>query len=178
MKIEAISEQDVLEALGEVVDPEIPAVSVIDLGIIERVEVSDERAVITCLPTFVGCPAVDAIREDIEKAVTALGLQAEVKFVYNPPWTSDRITEEGRRKLRDYGLAPPHSGDPMPENGSLAESSGPASFSVRVTLLSPGECPYCGSRDTVMENPFGPTLCRATCYCRSCRNPFEKFKRV
>lgn len=165
IKIEAISEQDVLEALGEVVDPEIPAVSVIDLGIIESVEVADERAVITCLPTFVGCPAVDAIRQDIEKAVTGLGLEAEVKFVYNPPWTSDRITEEGRRKLTEYGLAPPHR-------------MGSRTGAIPLTLVSSGRCPFCGSSNTVLENPFGPTACRATCYCNACRNPYEQFKPV
>lgn len=174
----SVSRLRVWEALAEVADPEIPAVSIIDLGIVKDVHVDEDRVEVTCLPTFVGCPALEIIQEDIESAVRKIGGVPDVRFVHQPPWSTERITDEGRRKLRDYGLAPPHSGDPMPESGSLAESSGPSSFSVRVTLLSPGECPYCGSRDTVMENPFGPTLCRATCYCRSCRNPFEKFKRV
>jgi ring-1,2-phenylacetyl-CoA epoxidase subunit PaaD len=159
-----IDRDEVLEVLAGVADPEIPAVSVLDLGIVERVEVEGTRAKVTCLPTFVGCPALEAIREDIEKALYAIGADPEVEFVFHPPWTSDRITEEGRRKLGEYGLAPP--------SGSMPD--GP----IKLTLLAPGRCPYCGSRDTVLESPFGPTACRATCYCRACRNPFEQFKPV
>lgn len=164
-----VTDPQVMEALARVRDPEIPAVSVIDLGIVEEVRIEDDRVEVTCLPTFVGCPALDAIRQDIERALVEIGAEPSVRFIYRPPWTSDRITEEGRRRLNEYGLAPPAPGD-------IEDSESHAS--VRVALLTPGACPYCGSRDTIMESPFGPTLCRATCYCRSCRNPFEKFKRV
>ncbi|HVE75294.1 MAG TPA: 1,2-phenylacetyl-CoA epoxidase subunit PaaD [Actinomycetota bacterium] len=154
----------VYELLREVSDPEIPAISIVDLGLIEDVEVGDDNVVhVTCLPTFVGCPALEAIREDIEDAIRAAGAMAEVKFVFDPPWTTDRISEEGLAKLEDYGLAPPSRSRPG---------------AVSLTLMSPGSCPFCGSRDTVLESPFGPTACRATCYCRSCRNPYEKFKEI
>jgi ring-1,2-phenylacetyl-CoA epoxidase subunit PaaD len=161
-RVDLVREQ-VMGALGRVPDPEIPAVSVIDLGIVESVKVDGDRVEVTCLPTFVGCPALETIRQDIERALVAIGATPFVRFVHDPPWTTSRITEEGRRKLEDYGLSPPERN--------------PAT-SAPLTLLSPGRCPYCGSQDTVLESPFGPTLCRATSYCRTCRNPFEKFKQV
>ncbi len=157
-----IAEDTVRQVLATVADPEIPAVSVLDLGIIEDVVVSGNRVSVTCLPTFVGCPALEVIREDIEAALRDIGAEPEVRFVYDPPWTSDRITPAGLEKLHAYGLAPP------PTRGS----------SVELVLLSSGNCPYCGSSNTVLESPFGPTACRSTCYCRSCRNPYERFKDV
>lgn len=158
-----LDRRQVLEALDRVPDPEIPAVSIIDLGIVHETNIDGDRVEVVCLPTFVGCPALETIREDIQRAIFAIGGQPEVRFVHDPVWTTDRITEDGRRKLEEYGLAPP---------GRNTSSMTP------LTLLSPGRCPYCGSRDTVLESPFGPTLCRATSYCRTCRNPFEKFKQV
>ncbi|MCA1840670.1 MAG: 1,2-phenylacetyl-CoA epoxidase subunit PaaD [Actinomycetota bacterium] len=155
---------DVYAALAEVSDPEIPAVSVIDLGMIEAVEVSGAKAKVTLLPTFVGCPALDVIREDIGKALTNAGFEPKIEVTYQPAWTSERITATGRKKLADYGLAPP--------TGVRAVGK------VKLDLLKPARCPYCGSADTVMESAFGPTACRATCYCRACRNPFEQFKNV
>ena len=160
--ITAISTAQVMEALEGVKDPEIPAVSVLDLGIVENVLIEGTNVTVTCLPTFVGCPALDMIREDIESALTKIGAKSEVNFVFQPPWTSDRISEEGKRKLQEYGLAPP-----------AAQGN-----TVALTLMAPGACPYCKSTDTILESPFGPTACRATCYCRSCRNPFEQFKQV
>jgi len=162
--VTTITEADVFAALAEVADPEIPAISVIDLGMIEGVSIEGAVVHVTCLPTFVGCPAIEMIHKDIEAAVQALGAQVEVHFVYQPAWTSDRITEQGRQRLKEYGLAPP--------SGSLGSGK------VALTLLSSGACPYCGSKNTILESPFGPTACRATCYCRSCRNPFEQFKAI
>lgn len=161
MVMQAIDRDTVMRALEGVADPEIPAVSVIDLGIVESVKIDGRKVEVTCLPTFVGCPALDAIAQDITTALTEIGAEAAVKFVFQPPWTSARVTPEGRRKLEEYGLAPPSG-----------------SKQVSLTLLSPGRCPYCGSGDTVLESPFGPTACRATCYCRACRNPYERFKDV
>lgn len=158
-----MSRHDVLRMLANVADPEIPAVSVVDLGIIEDVRIEGNEVEVTCLPTFVGCPALDVIKEDIEEALEKAGARPIVRFVHKPAWTSDRITEAGKRKLAEYGLAPPGRSTPT---------------RVPLKLLASGECPYCGSRDTVLESPFGPTACRATCYCRSCRNPFEQFKPV
>jgi ring-1,2-phenylacetyl-CoA epoxidase subunit PaaD len=157
------------QALAGVHDPEIPPLSITDLGIVERVQVDEEAVLVELLPTFVGCPALDVIREDAERAVAAVagGRRADVRFVYSPPWTSDRITPEGRESLRSYGLTPPPAaaaGRMFLPLASLHRTEGAAA------------CPFCGSEDTVVESAFGPTLCRSTHFCRSCRNPFEAFK--
>jgi len=160
----------VWDALATVHDPEIPPCAITDLGIVERVDVGDGHVDVELLPTFAGCPALDVIREDAEAAVRDVvpGLEVRVRFVYSTPWTSDRITEDGRKALQGYGITPP----PRRVVGER----------VFVPLASLGrvergvECPFCGSLDTVLESAFGPTLCRSTHFCRSCRNPFEGFK--
>ena len=149
-----VTPADVLRVLGSVHDPEIPAVSIVDLGIVERVEVSPEgRIEVELLPTFVGCPALEVIRASVEEALAPLGRAASVAFTWRVPWTSDRITETGRTQLAGVGFAPP--ADPA---------------DVR--------CPYCSSERVVMDSAFGPTQCRSLFYCRSCRQPFEAFKPV
>jgi ring-1,2-phenylacetyl-CoA epoxidase subunit PaaD len=156
------------DALAEVRDPEIPPCSITDLGIVERVHVTDEAIDIDLLPTFAGCPALDVIQQDAEAAVrvVAAGRSVNVRFVYKPPWTSDRITPEGHRALTAYGITPPNGADRRHVLIPLA--------ALRAT--EGARCPFCGSANTVMESAFGPTLCRATHFCRSCRNPFEAFK--
>ncbi|HJP64991.1 MAG TPA: 1,2-phenylacetyl-CoA epoxidase subunit PaaD [Actinomycetota bacterium] len=162
----------VWQALAGVRDPEIPPLSIVQLGIVERVVVTEQAIEVDLLPTFAGCPALDVIREDAEAAVRSVaeGRSANVRFVFSPAWTSDRITPEGRAALRSYGLTPPGSGGYRPPLIPLGE----------LTRRHPAEagatCPFCGSRDTVLESAFGPTLCRTTHFCRSCRNPFEAFK--
>ena len=163
----------VRSALEEVADPEIPAVSVIELGVIGEVAFEalgdgGERLTVELLPTFVGCPAVDVMRDQIDERLRALQVADEVRVQvsFTPPWTSDRITPEGREKLRGSGFAPP----------ALA---GPAFSGEELQLMLPvAECPYCGSRNTTLENPFGPTLCRAIYHCADCRQPFEQFKAI
>jgi ring-1,2-phenylacetyl-CoA epoxidase subunit PaaD len=163
----------VRSALEEVADPEIPAVSVIELGVIGEVAFEalgdgGERLTVELLPTFVGCPAVDVMRDQIDERLRALQVADEVRVQvsFTPPWTSDRITPEGREKLRGSGFAPP----------ALA---GPAFSGEELQLMLPvAECPYCGSRNTTLENPFGPTLCRAIYHCADCRQPFEQFKMI
>ena len=160
-------ELEIWEALSRVHDPEIPPCSITDLGIVERVHVTDGAVEVELLPTFVGCPALDVIREDVERTVAAVAgdHQARVRFVYSPPWTSDRITPEGKEALRSYGITPPGQGAPtFIPLASLSQASG----------LS--RCPFCGSDDTMLESAYGPTLCRTTHFCRGCRNPFEGFK--
>jgi len=156
----------VMEALAAVHDPEIPPLSITDLGIVERLEITDDAVEVELLPTFSGCPALDVIREDVERAVqeVAGGRRVAVRFVLSPPWTSDRITPAGREALRGYGLTPPGSGGAfVPLAGLRRPESGTP-------------CPFCGSTDTVLESAYGPTLCRTTHFCRACRNPFEGFK--
>jgi ring-1,2-phenylacetyl-CoA epoxidase subunit PaaD len=160
-------EAAVWAALAEVRDPEIPPVSITDLGIVERVVVTDDAVEIELLPTFAGCPALDVIRADAERAGVAVAedREVEVRFVYSPPWTSDRITPAGREALRSYGLTPPGEGLVFLPLASLGTAT-----------VDPAPCPFCGSTDTELESAFGPTLCRSTHFCRTCRNPFEAFK--
>ena len=152
----------VREALSTVMDPEIPVVSVVDMGIIREVEVSPAGVSVTMTPTFSGCPALDVMRRDIETAVRGLGVeQVTVHVVLHPAWSTEWISDEGREKLRRFGLAPPprHAGDP-----------------VSVAFFDLAECPRCGSTNTSLRNAFGPTLCRMIWYCNECRDAFEQFK--
>lgn len=161
----AVDERAVLAALREVPDPELPAISVVDLGVIGRIDTGEPGGTlrVELLPTFVGCPALDPMREAIARRLADLvpGREVEVAVTYDPPWTSDRITSHGRRRLAAAGMAPP--GDAGREILAL-DASVP--------------CPFCGSRRTVLENAFGPTACRTIRYCTACRQPFEQFKAV
>ncbi len=160
-----MTEAQVWEALAGVPDPEIPVVSVVDLGIVRDVKVEDGRAHVEFTPTFLGCPALEVMREQMAARVAELGVEAEVEVVLDDSWSTDRITGEGREKLRAAGFSPP----------APREATAP----TLVQLESNGfRCPYCGSRDTSLENIFGPTPCRSLRYCRSCRQPFEQFKTI
>ena len=158
----------VWEALAEVADPEIPAISVVDLGVIGDVAVYDRRIHVELLPTFVGCPAIDVMRERIGQRLARLGIadSVEVEVSFATPWTSERISPAGRERLRRSGFAPP-----------VLDADAPAGLD-ELAVLPIAECPYCGSRNTTLDNPFGPTLCRAIYHCADCRQPFEQFKRI
>ena len=148
------SESDVRAALTEVPDPEIPVLSVIDLGIVHRVAVGADGIDVAILPTFVGCPALDIIRSSItDELGSRFGRPVRVETSFEVPWTSDRISPAGREALKAAGIAPPAA----PED-------------VR--------CPHCSSADVVMDSAFGPTQCRSLYYCRGCRQPFEALKSV
>src|SRR6266511_6430480 len=162
-------ERRVWDALAEVKDPEIPAVSVVELGIIRSVEAGAGHIPVEILPTFVGCPALELIRASIAERLAGMAPEVQVEATFAEPWTSDRITPEGRRKLRESGFAPPAA----PPSGS-----GGQPLFATIAMRPAATCPYCGSTDTTMENPFGPTLCRAIFYCNGCRQPFEQFKAV
>jgi ring-1,2-phenylacetyl-CoA epoxidase subunit PaaD len=149
-----VSPEAVMAALAEVADPEIPAISIVDLGIVHRADVApDGRIEIELLPTFVGCPAIEAIRHAVSERLATFGLPVDVRITFEVPWTSERITAAGRTRLRESGFAPP------------AEPK-----DVR--------CPYCSSPNVAMDSAFGPTLCRSLFYCRACRQPFESFKPI
>jgi ring-1,2-phenylacetyl-CoA epoxidase subunit PaaD len=160
-----VSERDVWAALAGLPDPEIPAISLVDLGVVQAVDVAGERVRVRFTPTFLGCPAQEVMRDQIAAAVRDLGGEPEVEVVLDDSWSSDRITPEGREKLRAAGFAPP----------APRSAAGP-----QLLQLQRGgfRCPYCGSSDTALENLFGPTPCRSIRYCRSCRQPFEQFKAV
>ncbi len=155
-----VDEAAVWAALDEVHDPEIPAISVVDLGVIRRVRGEGGEIVVELMPTFLGCPALEMMREAIVERVGRLG-SVRVDLVRDEAWTTDRISEHGREHLRVSGFAPPPRGDLI----DVFERTGAA-------------CPYCGSHETLVESAFGPTACRAIHYCRACRQPFEQFKAV
>ena len=147
---QVVDEAVVRAALAGVPDPEIPTVSIVDLGIVEDVEVTADGIRVQLLPTFVGCPALDVIRAAVAERLGVFGREVDVRFTHRVPWTSDRISAAGRRGLAQAGIAAP--GDET--------------------------CPYCGSTAVATDNLFGPTQCRSLRYCRSCRQPFEAFKPI
>jgi ring-1,2-phenylacetyl-CoA epoxidase subunit PaaD len=165
--VRTLGETEVWEALAEVPDPEIPVVSVVDLGLVHRVELGGGRLRVELLPTFVGCPALELIRRSVADRLAGMATEVEVEMTFAVPWTSDRITAEGRRKLRGSGFAPP---------GPAPSSDGPLFTTITTRLRA--TCPWCGSADTALENLFGPTLCRTLFWCNRCRQPFEQFKAV
>lgn len=161
----ATTEQDIRKVLEGVKDPELPCINIVDLGMLNKVEIVGGSARIELLPTFSGCPALDFIKNDVVNAVkdaaaeiTGIG-EVEVQFVFHPPWTTDRLSPQGRENLKEFGVAPPPAdhkeGDPWKV-----------------------DCPYCGSTYTTMDNIFGPTACRSILYCHHCKNPFEAMKPV
>ncbi len=160
-----MTEAQVWAALAEIPDPEIPVISLVDLGVVRAVEVENDRVRVEFTPTFLGCPALEVMRDAMAKKVRELGAEPVVAVISDDSWSTDRITPEGREKLRAAGLAPP----------TPREAGGP-----RLVQLQTGafRCPYCGSTDTALENIFGPTPCRSLRYCRGCRQPFEQFKTI
>ncbi len=173
-----INPRDVLAALDEVADPEIPTVSIVEMGMVERIEIRPEGLLVELLPTFVGCPAVEVIRAAVTSRLEAFGRPVRVEMTFSTPWTSDRISPEGREKLRRSGFAPPPhlalAGRPTGTAGARALPIVDLAFGV----AAPVECPYCGSSRTTLENIFGPTQCRSIRHCADCRQPFEAFKPV
>jgi ring-1,2-phenylacetyl-CoA epoxidase subunit PaaD len=148
-----VTEDRVRTFLGGVHDPEIPTVSIVDLGLVHRIEVADDRIAVELLPTFVACPALDVIRTTVHEALAAIGRPVQVDFTFRVPWTTDRLTARGREGLAAAGIAPPSD-------------------------IADVRCPYCGSVHVAMNSAFGPTLCRSLWYCRACRQPFEGFKPI
>ena len=162
-----LDEASVRAALRDVTDPEIPVISIVDLGVVRDVRVEGDRIRVELLPTFVGCPALEVIRAAVEERLGELGRPVQVDVSFATPWTSDRISREGREKLRGSGFAPP------PHIGN-----GRALPVLDVRAPEPVACPYCGSNRTTLENVFGPTQCRSIHHCADCRQPFEAFKPI
>jgi ring-1,2-phenylacetyl-CoA epoxidase subunit PaaD len=152
------------EAAASVLDPELPVLTVADLGVLRDVSVEGERVTVTITPTYSGCPAMHAMRRDIERALATVGFRdVDVRTVLSPPWTTDWISEDGRRKLEEYGVAPP----------------GPARSDSRVVPLSLSvRCPQCGSPDTRELSRFGSTACKSLWSCNACHEPFDHVKAI
>jgi ring-1,2-phenylacetyl-CoA epoxidase subunit PaaD len=159
-----LTESEVWDALAEIPDPEIPVVSLVDLGVVKGVQVDGDRVRVEFTPTFLGCPALEVMRDAMAEKVRELGAEPDVDVVLDDSWSTDRITAEGREKLRASGFAPP--------------APRPAQALQLVELQRGFRCPYCGSTDTRLENLFGPTPCRSVRYCTACRQPFEQFKTI
>jgi len=160
-----VTEEAVWEALAEIPDPELPVISLVDLGVVKSVEIEGKRVTVELTPTFLGCPALETMKGQMETAIEALGAEPRVDVVLDDSWSTDRITPAGREKLRVAGFAPP-----------APRSAGPTTL---VQLQSKAfRCPHCGSTETRLDNIFGPTPCRSVRYCESCRQPFEQFKTI
>jgi ring-1,2-phenylacetyl-CoA epoxidase subunit PaaD len=160
-----VTPEQVWDALAEIPDPEIPVVSLVDLGVVRDVAVADGSVRIEFTPTFLGCPALEVMRDAMAERVRALGAEPDVRVVLDDSWSTDKITPEGREKLRTSGFAPP------------APRSAGATALVQLDSNA-FRCPYCGSTRTRLENIFGPTPCRSVRYCDDCRQPFEQFKTI
>ena len=160
-----LTEPQVWDALEEIPDPEIPVVSLVDLGVIRSVDVANGHVRIEFTPTFLGCPALEVMKRAMEEKVAELGAEPEVEVVTDDSWSTDRITPAGREKLREAGFAPPPP----------REASAPKLVQLQANVF---RCPYCGSTQTRLENIFGPTPCRSLRYCENCRQPFEQFKTI
>jgi len=167
--VRTLTREAVWEALAEVPDPEIPVVSVVDLGLVHTVELDGERLRVELLPTFVGCPALELIRRSVADRLAGMAPRVEVEMTFAVPWTSDRVTPDGRRKLRQSGFAPP---------GPAAVVGDARPLFATIAMRPTATCPWCGSADTTLENLFGPTLCRTVFWCNRCHQPFEQFKAV
>ncbi len=158
----SLNEHDILALLEEVKDPEIPVLSLIDLGVIRKVAVNDQKVKVEMTPTFVGCPAMDYMKNDVIEVLKKQGIEAEVEISFKTPWSSDLISEKGKAALKKFGLAPP------PDSKIFTD----------LEILESAICPRCEKDNTELKNPFGPTLCRAIYYCHDCKEAFEQFKPV
>lgn len=147
-----VTAAQVWDVLATVPDPEIPAISLVDLGVIRGVDCTDDQVTVTLTPTYSGCPATSVIRMDVETALTENGINATLTQQLAPPWTTDWISDAGRGKLATYGIAPP-----SPTGG-------------------PQECPRCKSKSLEKISQFGSTPCKAQWRCRDCLEPFDYFK--
>ncbi len=156
--------QEVYQWLEEVKDPEIPTVSLLDLGVITGIEVNEDGHItVNMTPTFAGCPAMDYMKENVEQVLQEKGVASfTVEMNFDRQWSSNNITEKGRQAIKAFGLAPP------PRHQLI----------VDIDMLKKVACPFCESTNTALKSPFGPTLCRSLHYCHNCRQAFEQFKPV
>jgi ring-1,2-phenylacetyl-CoA epoxidase subunit PaaD len=163
----ALDREAILEILENVKDPEVPVLSVVELGIVRDVEVTESGVTVRITPTYSGCPAMRMIEDEIRAELVAHGISAvRLETIYQPAWTTDWLSPEAKRKLEEYGIAPPGR---APEQSLVSLTRAPS----RVETPT---CPYCHSRDTTIRSEFGSTACKAIGYCNGCEQPFEIFK--
>jgi ring-1,2-phenylacetyl-CoA epoxidase subunit PaaD len=152
-----VTDAAILEAVGEVPDPEVPVLTIADLGVLRGVRHEGDEVIVTITPTYSGCPAMDLIRHEVELTLRSLNVDGRVETVLSPAWTTDWMSESGKAKLVDYGIAPP-------------SASGPVMLRLSI------RCPLCGSPDTTELSHFGSTSCKSLWRCNTCREPFDHFK--
>lgn len=162
------SAAEIEQLIRDIPDPEIPVISIDDLGIVRSIDIEGDLVRVTITPTYSGCPAVQAITDQIDWTVRRLGRQVEVVTTLSPAWTTDWMSERGRESLRRFGIAPPSGSGP-------ARTTGPVSVGLSVRQVA---CPACGSLDTEELSRFGSTACKALRRCLACREPFEEFKAI
>ncbi len=156
-----ITEEKILEWLDEVKDPEIPVLSLVDLGVITKVDINEHRVRVEMTPTFVGCPAMDYMKQDVIDVLNSYGIDnVDVNVNFDSPWNSNKISDKGRKALKEFGLSPPPKHDLI----------------IDIDILEHAECPNCGSTNSIMKTPFGPTACRSIHHCNDCSETFEQFK--
>ncbi len=162
METLAVTRDDVYTWLEEVKDPEIPVLSLVDLGVITNIAIDGPRIKVEMTPTFVGCPAMDIMKNEVVDALRKHGVADPiVEINFKQAWTSDMISDKGKAALKKFGLAPP------PDAGQVFAD---------LSILEHAACPRCGGTNTEMKSPFGPTLCRSLHYCFTCKEAFEQFK--
>lgn len=154
-----VTDAAIFDAVGEVADPEVPVLTIADLGVLRGVRHEGDEVVVTITPTYSGCPAMDLIRHEVELTLQSLNVDGRVETVLSPAWTTDWMTEAGKTKLTEYGIAPP-------------SSTGPVLLQLSI------RCPQCGSHNTSELSRFGSTSCKSLWRCNSCREPFDHFKAI
>ena len=155
------SKEDIMGWLNGVMDPEIPVLSLIDLGVIRKIDIVQEKVIVHMTPTFVGCPAMDYMKAEVEEVLLEHGVKEfEVDISFETQWSSNMISEKGKIALKKFGLAPP------PKHNLI----------IDIDILENVPCPFCDSTNTELKSPFGPTLCRSLHYCNNCYQGFEQFK--
>jgi ring-1,2-phenylacetyl-CoA epoxidase subunit PaaD len=160
-----LTESRIWDILSEIPDPEIPVITILDLGVVRKVELLEDQAIITITPTYSGCPAMQRFESDIIEALEKEGFfNIKVPMIYDPAWTTDWISKEGRQKLKDYGIAPPEESSQDKKSLFMEEET------VNVT------CPRCNSKETTLVSQFGSTACKSLYKCDSCLESFEYFK--
>lgn len=163
-KVVSPKEQQIWNILNEIPDPEVPAISIVELGVVRNVELDNQTVTISMTPTYSGCPALKAMEDAVKDELSVAGYKVNIKIVYKPAWTTEWMSESTREKLRAYGISPP----PRLTFEHLHPLGNPSREFT--------ECPFCRSKDTKLTSQFGSTACKALYYCNACQQPFELFK--
>lgn len=162
--VTTISREEIFSLLSQINDPEVPAINIVELGVVREVNWENELLVVSVTPTYSGCPAMKMIEEEIQNKLHANGFENfKIKTVFFPAWTTDWMSDSTKQKLKEYGIAPPLK-------TSKLTNSPFHSFELKA------DCPFCGSNHTTLKSAFGSTACKALFYCDNCQQPFEHFK--